>query len=118
MKGAMYHFFSHFICFIHEYQDFNAQPPYLNRPCARFVVCRQSAWREVKGYARTSDDAFWASNCAQLVSVLLEAFSADNATNTATNANTLADGEKDPELPVPAAESMHVTCKVLLLLCK
>ena len=65
------------------------------------------ALRELKLLTRTASDAYWTSNCAQLISVLLEAFVAIAASETGMSDNCATSS---------AVESMQFSCKALLLL--
>ena len=58
-------------------------------------------------------DTFWHANCAQIVSVLLEAFSAHHADVAQSESGGVYGGDVSP-----VAENMHTVCKVLLMLVK
>lgn len=92
------------------------------------------ALREIKKLAKVAPDEYWQLNCAQIISVLLEAFNPVDLTtanhlssptlsrvpltglspNVVSNENTIAISDNDPK--IVKMESMHFACKVLLVI--
>jgi len=77
---------------------------------------KTSALRELKLLTRTANDAYWTSNCAQLISVLLEAFV--NRPQLAAVVPATESGADDNATTFSAVENMQFSCKALLLLVK
>ena len=77
---------------------------------------KTSALRELKLLTRMANDAYWTSNCAQLISVLLEAFV--NRPQLAAVVSATESGADDNATTFSAVENMQFSCKALLLLVK